>query len=202
MNINVIMFSSFVEKILGCHPGKIVDIFSKKSNGSSFQCIELKIGRIINIDPHVKVNGCVNCDRFPSRITISHHSAGSNNECLGKVKLDLEIPKFSIKLTLGMKNIRIPTIFIINHHFRIPLCHIILAFVIPGPFHHLTHMMGPSQVDLNRPAGSYFFQEFCFQDGIINFVFIKDRYFMNPGSPFLGQGNRKIMDINLTGESI
>ena len=202
MNINIIIFSSFVEKILGCHPGKIVDIFSKKSNGSSFRCIGLNIGGIINIDPHVKVKGCVNCDRFPSRITISHHSAGGNNECFRKVEFDIEIPKLSIKLTLGMENICIPTIFIINHHFWIPLCHIILAFVIPGPFHHFTHMMGPVKINPNRLAGSYFFHEFCFQDGIINFVFIQDRYSMNPGSTFLGQGNRKIMDINLTGESV
>ena len=156
----------------------------------------------MNIDPHVKVNGCVNSDRFPSRITISHHSTGSNNECLGKVKRDFEIPKLSIKLTFRMEYIRIPPLFIINHHFRIPLCHIILAFVIPGPFHHLTHMMGPVQIHPNRMAGSYFFQEFCFQNSIINFEFIQDLYFMNPGSSFLGQGNRKIMNINLTGKSI
>ena len=99
-----------------------------------------------------------------------------------------------------MKHIGVPPFFIIDNHFRIPLGHIVLAFVIPGPFHHFTHMVGPVQIDPHRPTGSYFFQEFCFQDGIINFVVIQDRYFVNPGSPFLGQGNGKIMDIDLAGK--
>ena len=129
-----------------------MNVFSKKGDSSPFGGIGFNIGGIIHIDPNFKINGCINLDGIPTGITICHNTGGPNNKCFRKIKLDFKITKLTIEFTFSMENIRMPTFLVVHRHFWIPLCHIILAFVIPGPFHHLTHMMGPVKINPNRLA--------------------------------------------------
>ena len=120
-----------------------MDLFGMERNYAARIGINFSLVFLVFLQPFLEILRCINRDTFPTGVAIRHNTCCSHSVPSGYIHCYIKCTKFTIELSFSMKRNIMPSIFIIHHHFWIPLCKIILSVNSSSSFKLFTHMMHP-----------------------------------------------------------
>ena len=150
MNSNSIPLTTFINKIRCRYPGKIMDIFRIKRDHSPFIFVVLQSIGLEFYKPFRKFLTGIYTNFFPSRITGSNCSCGTNDISSRDIHGYIIGAEFSIEFALCMEWLIEPSIFIIDYNSRIPLSKIVLFSNSSCTFRKFSYMLYPVQINIHR----------------------------------------------------